>query len=70
MLEPKAKDSDEGAGQLSSPARRAALARLGLAAAVAYAAPTLVHLDRSYAKVHPSKCNHGHGRGDDNGCHD
>lgn len=37
--------------------RRKALARLGLAAGVAYAAPTIVHLDRSAnAKVLPSPC--------------
>ncbi len=37
--------------------RRNALARLGLAAGVAYAAPTIVHLDRSAnAKVLPSPC--------------
>ncbi len=37
--------------------RRKALALLGLAAGVAYAAPTIVHLDRSAnAKVLPSPC--------------
>jgi len=37
--------------------RRKALARLGLAAGVAYAAPTIVHLDRaSAAKNLPSAC--------------
>jgi hypothetical protein len=37
--------------------RRKALARLGLAAGVAYAAPTIVQLDRSAnAKVLPSPC--------------
>lgn len=37
--------------------RRKALARLGLAAGIAYAAPTIVHLDRSAnAKVLPSPC--------------
>ena len=37
--------------------RRKALARLGLAAGVAYAAPTIVRLDRSAnAKVLPSPC--------------
>lgn len=37
--------------------RRKALARLGLAAGVAYAAPTIVHLDRSAnAKTLPSPC--------------
>ena len=37
--------------------RRKALTRLGLAAGVAYAAPTIVHLDRSAnAKVLPSPC--------------
>jgi hypothetical protein len=37
--------------------RRKALTRLGLAAGVAYAAPTIVHLDRaSAAKNLPSAC--------------
>lgn len=37
--------------------RRKALARLGLAAGVAYTAPTIVHLDRSAnAKTLPSPC--------------
>jgi hypothetical protein len=37
--------------------RRKALARLGLAAGVAYAAPTIVRLDRSAnAKVLPTPC--------------
>ena len=41
----------------SAMSRRKALARLGLAAGVAYAAPTIVHLDRSAnAKVLPSPC--------------
>ena len=43
----------------SAPAvsRRKALARLGLAAGVAYAAPTIVRLDRSSnAKVLPTPC--------------
>lgn len=37
--------------------RRKAPARLGLAAGVAYAAPTILHLDRSAnAKTLPSPC--------------
>ncbi len=37
--------------------RRKAVARLGLAAGVAYAAPTIVHLDRSAnAKTLPLPC--------------
>lgn len=37
--------------------RRRALARLGLAAAAAYAAPTIIRLDRTAnAKVSPSPC--------------
>ena len=37
--------------------RRKALTRLGLAAGVVYAAPTIVHLDRSAnAKILPSPC--------------
>lgn len=46
-----------------SSSRRRALARLGLAAAVAYAAPTLVRLDRAIAKTKPSK--HHKGGGED-----
>ena len=52
--------------------RRKALARLGLAAGVAYAAPTIVHLDRSAnAKVLPSPCpppGSGKGKGKGKGC--
>ena len=52
--------------------RRKALARLGLAAGVAYAAPTIVHLDRSAnAKVLPSPCpppGQGKGKGSGQGC--
>lgn len=50
------KDSASGpqAGRLS---RRAALARLGLAGAAAYAAPTLVRIDRSAnAQILPTPC--------------
>ena len=44
--------------------RRKALARLGLAAGVAYAAPTIVRLDRSAnAKVLPSPCPPPNGKG-------
>ena len=44
---------EEGAGR-SAMTRRRALARLGLASGVAYAAPTIVNLDRhAYAKVTP-----------------
>jgi hypothetical protein len=60
---PEAPDRDAGsggrqrdlaAGRLS---RRAALARLGLGAAVAYAAPTLVRIDRSAnAQILPTPC--------------
>lgn len=52
--------------------RRKALARLGLAAGVAYAAPTIVHLDRSAnAKTLPSPCpppGKGKGKGKGKGC--
>ncbi len=45
-------------------ARRRALARLGLGAAVAYVAPTIVHLDRSAnAKVRPTPCQGDHSKG-------
>ncbi len=41
-------------------ARRKALARLGLGAAAAYVAPTVVHLDRSAnAAVSPTPCKPG-----------
>jgi hypothetical protein len=36
--------------------RRQALLHLGLASAVAYAVPTLIHLDRAQAHVSPSNC--------------
>ena len=43
-----------GAAELT-PSRRQALARLGFATAVAYAAPTILHLDRSAkAQILPS----------------
>jgi hypothetical protein len=43
--------------------RRAALARLGLAATAAYVAPTIMHIDRSAnAFVVPSPCSSGRGR--------
>lgn len=57
---------------LRAMSRRKALARLGLAAGVAYAAPTIVHLDRSAnAKVLPSPCpppGKGKGKGKGKGC--
>lgn len=40
----------------SSVSRRQALTRLGLGVAVAYTAPTVLHLDRSAQAVQPS-CN-------------
>ncbi len=44
-------------GTSSAMTRRKALVRLGLAAGVAYAAPTIVHLDRSAnAKNLPTPC--------------
>ncbi|MEX2454499.1 MAG: hypothetical protein WD470_07335 [Rhodospirillaceae bacterium] len=46
--------------------RRKALARLGLGAAAVYAAPTVLHLDRSRAQsVNPS-CAPGKGKGKGN----
>ena len=41
--------------------RRQALARLGLGAAVAYSAPTILHLDRSANAVQPSCTGKGKG---------
>lgn len=43
--------------------RRAALAKLGLGAAVAYTAPTVLHLDRSAKAVQPSCTGKGKGKG-------
>ncbi|SMF63269.1 hypothetical protein SAMN06265365_12293 [Tistlia consotensis] len=55
--------------------RRRALVKLGLTAAIAYSAPTLIRVDRSAnATVLPTPCgppgsshgnSHGHGGGDD-----
>ena len=56
-----AKAPGDGHQRLS---RRAALARLGLGAAVAYTAPTVLHLDRSAnAIVVPSPCPPPAGKG-------
>ncbi|MFO1190242.1 MAG: hypothetical protein U1E97_11850 [Alphaproteobacteria bacterium] len=44
--------------------RRDALAKLGLAAGIAYTAPTVVHLDRSAnAQILPTPCRPGKGKG-------
>lgn len=46
--------SEAGKGTMT---RREALARLGLAAGIAYSAPTVVHLDRSAnAQILPTPC--------------
>jgi hypothetical protein len=56
-----------------SQARRQALVRLGLGAAIAYVAPAVIRLDRAYAHTYPSHCHGrhcgggGHGGGDDGG---
>ncbi len=48
------RDTTTGEAELTA-SRRQALARLGFAAAVAYAAPTILHLDRSAkAQILPS----------------
>ncbi|MEX2628353.1 MAG: hypothetical protein WD341_00330 [Tistlia sp.] len=48
---------DEGRGEPAGLTRRTALARLGLASAVAYTVPTLVRIDRSAnAQILPSPC--------------
>jgi hypothetical protein len=48
----------------SGMSRRRALQRLGLGAAVAYVAPTVVHLDRSAnAQIFPTPCDPGKGKG-------
>ena len=44
---------EEPASRLS---RRQALLRLGLASAIAYSVPTLMHLDRAEAYISPSRC--------------
>lgn len=50
--------------EVTALSRRRALAKLGLAAAVAYAAPTIVRLDRTAnAKVAPSPCPPAHAKG-------
>jgi len=57
---------DRTSGAMS---RRKALTRLGLAAGVAYAAPTIVHLDRSAnAKTLPSPCPPPGSGGKNKGC--
>lgn len=43
--------------------RRAALAKLGLGVAVAYTAPTVLHLDRAAHAVKPSCTGKGKGKG-------
>ena len=53
-------DAARGTGVLG---RRAALARLGLGAAAVYAAPTILHLDRSARAVQPSCTGKGAGKG-------
>ena len=45
-----------------SASRRKALSRLGLGVAVAYVAPTILHLDRSAQAVQPS-CNGADSKG-------
>lgn len=71
---PKSKvDGAQSSHEGLSAGRRRALARLGLAATVAYVVPTLVHLDRAIAKTKPSKHHgggHGHGHGGDDGGED
>jgi hypothetical protein len=62
MSTPRQTDTRPSRAPLS---RRAALARLGLTAAVAYSAPSVMHLDRSAnAQIMPSPCsNQGSGKG-------
>jgi hypothetical protein len=53
----RAFNETNGTNGAQSISRRRALARLGIAAGVAYTAPTIVRLDRSAnAKVLPSPC--------------
>lgn len=55
--------SEEPRGAPAPLSRRKALARLGIAAAVAYTAPTVLHLDRSAnAFILPTPCQ-GKGKG-------
>jgi hypothetical protein len=52
--EVQAGEADE---RVANPARRRALARLGLSAAAAYSAPTLLRIDRSaQAQIFPTPC--------------
>ncbi len=55
--------AEKGAAEIDA-TRRKALAKLGIAAGVAYLAPMIVHLDRAEAFHTPSEClaapNHQH----------
>ena len=64
------RDDDETLKKPRQLTRRAALARLGLGAAVAYSAPTVLHLDRSAnATIRPTPCpGKGKGKGLLSGC--
>jgi len=64
MSEPK-NDVAQAIRNVSRPLdRRAALARLGIAAGVAYVAPTVLQFDRSAnAKVLPTPCPPPHAKG-------
>lgn len=61
-VSPSSAESAEAPAPDRELSRRRALAKLGLAAAVAYVAPTVVHLDRSAKAVTPS-CTGGKGKG-------
>ena len=55
-------EQSKGVGE-SRLSRRQALTRLGLGAAVAYSAPTILHLDRSAQAVQPSCKGKGKSKG-------
>lgn len=58
-----ADDRKAKSGDTAVLSRRAALARLGIGTALAYSAPTIVHLDRSAnATLSSTPCGRGRGR--------
>ncbi len=62
MVQTDARINERNAGDRRV-SRRRALARLGLGAAVAYSAPTILRLDRSANAVQPSCTGKGKGKG-------
>lgn len=57
MDEASGRREGQAAPRVGNPARRRALARLGLSVAAAYSAPTLLRIDRSaQAQIFPTPC--------------